>query len=72
MASARLFGNKIPPACKYCENARGKITKDGMTLCAKKGVVPADYACRLYIYDPIKRIPKKLARQDFDPTDFEL
>lgn len=72
MADAKLFGNKITPACKYCENARESAMRDGMALCRLKGVVPPDYSCRRYVYDPIKRMPASLVKPVYDESDFEL
>jgi len=72
MAITKLFGNKIAPACKYCENAKGKVMGDGMILCGRKGVVSSEYNCRAYIYDPLKRIPAKRVKQKFSQEDFTL
>ena len=47
----------ITPSCRYCENAAA--IRDGETmLCRQKGVVSADFVCRKYAFDPIKRTPR--------------
>lgn len=50
---------EIEKFCKYCEYASSLATEDEM-VCKKKGVVSAGYICRKFIYDPLKREPKKL------------
>jgi hypothetical protein len=38
----------------------GNRSKEGnKVLCEKQGLVDADYACKKWVYDPIKRVPKK-------------
>ncbi|MBQ1537937.1 MAG: hypothetical protein IIZ73_06460 [Ruminococcus sp.] len=52
------FGNNISPSCSYC--LYGNRSKEGnKVLCERQGLVDADYSCKKWIYDPIKRIPKK-------------
>ena len=72
MSYFRLFGNRIPPACIYCENTIKGLTRDKMVLCGKKGVVQPFYSCRLYRYDPLKRTPSTPENIQFDKSDFEL
>ena len=52
--------DNIEVFCKYCEKATPLAT-DGKLVCAKKGVVSADFKCRRFIYDPLKRAPKILS-----------
>lgn len=52
--------DNIEVFCKYCEKATPLAT-DGKLVCAKKGVVSADYKCRRFVYDPLKRAPKILS-----------
>ena len=68
----KLFGNKIQPACKYCaENF--KSIGETQVLCQRKGVVLADYSCRRFLYDPLKRIPKVLPELPvFSDEEFTL
>jgi hypothetical protein len=73
MADVALFGNRIPPACKYCENAYGALQRDGNILCVRRGVVAGEYRCGRYRYDPTKRIPKLKPRlTEFKESDFAL
>jgi hypothetical protein len=58
MAKKSFFGNKITPSCSYCKF--GNKSKEGnKVLCEKQGLVDADFACKKWDYDPIKRVPKK-------------
>lgn len=67
----KLFSGRIPPACQYCEKAM-KIMEN-QVLCLKKGVVPLDYSCRKYSYDPTKRIPQRPVQlDDFQAQDFSI
>lgn len=69
---AKLFGKNIEPACEYCQYGQYSQDKQ-MILCIQKGVVAPFYHCRKFIYDPTKRIPKKVRKlPEFDPADFEL
>ena len=68
-----LFRKKIERSCTYCRYAT-KLN-DSQVLCAKKGVVDAESACRRFRYDPCKRIPPKPKAIDFgqyDQEDFKL
>ena len=53
-----LFNDEIEPMCEYCVFSRGDVG-DGNVLCPKKGVVSFDYMCSRYMYDPLKRKPKR-------------
>lgn len=72
MASERLFGANIAPSCKYCEHIMQSFD-GGSMLCDKRGVVDASHKCRRFVYDPLKREPRKPlpleTREDFE---FEL
>ncbi len=72
MFRTKLFGNRIEPACGYCE--RGTVSKDGnMVLCESKGVVAPFYSCRKFVYAPLKRVPKRSRPlPKYDPSEFEL
>lgn len=72
MASERLFGNNIRPLCKYCEHMV-QVLRDDNLLCDKRGVVAKDYKCRQFIYDPLKRVPRRpKPLEKFKDSDFEL
>ena len=58
MAGEKLFGEGIVPCCKHCEFAIQFFDNDKV-LCKKRGVVLAEFKCRSFIYDPVKRIPQK-------------
>ncbi len=66
-----LFRKSIDPRCLYCQRAN-PIERDEM-ICVKKGIVSADFYCRHFVYDPLKRTPptpavldiSKLVEDDF-------
>ena len=72
MSESSLFGNRVAPACKYCEFAVPS-GREGFLICHKKGVVMADFSCRHYRYDPISRTPRPpLELEKFEDEDFAL
>lgn len=48
-----------PKCCEFCRFAGG-INITGEMLCEKKGIVDKDYSCRSFVYDALKRVPRKL------------
>jgi hypothetical protein len=72
MAPKKLFGNQVEPYCRYCSRANDLGAEQ--MLCSKYGVVQADYACRRFQYDPLKRTPPKPAvlRGNFSDDDFYI
>jgi hypothetical protein len=73
MAVQKLFGNRIPPACRLCVYAIRAIVGEDAALCEKKGVVAGGYHCRQYLYDPLKREPDILPLpEEFREEDFSL
>jgi hypothetical protein len=49
----------------------GNRSKEGnKVLCEKQGLVDADFSCKKWIYDPIKRIPKKQLTIHEEEDDF--
>ena len=51
--------------CAFCEYANPLPTADGEDddmICEKRGVVKADYVCRKFRYDLLKRAPKDKPR----------
>lgn len=72
MATERLFGNKIKPACAYC--AEGALQAEGGgVLCSRSGIVPPEHSCKKFKYDPLKRIPPRpLPLGSYDESDFAL
>lgn len=68
----KLFGNTVPPACQYCEH--GQPTADpNLILCVRHGAVSPTHQCRRYVYDPLKRVPRRPpCLPEFSPEDFKL
>lgn len=68
----KFFGNRIEPACEYCAN--GTKSKDGESiLCERQGIVAPYFSCRKFVYDPLKRIPKRMPKlPDYDEEMFKL
>ena len=68
-----LFRRDIEPNCAYCE--RGTRGGDGEIVCARRGTVAADYHCKSFRYDPLKRVPPRpasLKLGKFRESDFSL
>lgn len=68
-----LFRKNFQRSCNYC--SFGTELTDGTVLCAKKGIVDPDKACRKFRYDPTRRIPGNQKAPDFskyDEDDFSL
>ena len=64
---------EITRVCLFCESAV-PLADGESVLCEKKGVVTADYVCRGFRYDPLKRVPKppvKIAGLEI-PEDGEI
>ncbi len=72
MARYRFFNNNIEPSCSYC--TQGQASADDQNiLCTKKGVVQPDFFCKKFVYDPLKRIPKRLNKlPSFSLEDFSI
>ncbi|MDY4588838.1 MAG: hypothetical protein SPD47_10340 [Oscillospiraceae bacterium] len=71
MAKKKLFGNNIKPSCKYCE--LGTAGEGDKITCSKMGEVKAYDSCKKFVYNPLKRIPKKelqLANSAVNDIDF--
>lgn len=47
--------------CGYCEYGTPVPSSDGemLVICPRKGLVSADYVCKAFRYDPLKREPKR-------------
>lgn len=66
-----LFRKNIDPRCAYCQ--KGQQINELEVICVKRGVVPVEYHCRAFRYDPLKRVPPrpavldtgKLKKEDF-------
>ena len=68
-----LFRRKIERACAYCVRAV-KIDEETM-VCAKRGLVFPEGACRRFRYDPLKRVPEPAVMDlpvDREDADYSL
>lgn len=67
-----LFRKNIEPRCAYCSRS-GPLNEEYVT-CRRRGVVRCEDHCRLFRYDPLRRIPPKPAvlRGHFTDADFSL
>ena len=68
-----LFRKKIQKSCAYCAHST-QLDEESM-LCLKRGIVPANNACRKFKYDPCRRVPLKMKTPDFSKfkdEDFSL
>ncbi len=68
-----LFEKNIDPRCAYC--ARGRALSETEVACPKRGVMSAASSCRLFQYDPLKRVPPRPAKFNaagFKDEDFRL
>ncbi len=72
MAKKLLNKKEISPSCSYCTH--GKLSPNGETvLCKKKGVMEKEDCCKKFVYDVLKRQPRRpLPLQKYDKGDFEL
>ncbi len=68
----KLYGNHITPACETCANARRSF--DGkVMLCPRHGAMPLYEHCRKYVYDPLKRVPRRLPQKaEHSEEEFSL
>ena len=67
-----LCGSTIAPACEYCERCR-PATDPRMLLCPQKGLVAPYYSCSKFLYDPLRRVPRRQPKlPTFSPEDFSL
>ena len=49
----------IAKKCAFCEYASPTLDTERM-ICRKKGIVSAEFSCRAFSYDLMKRAPKRL------------
>jgi hypothetical protein len=72
MPDEKLFGANIQPACKYCERAV-QFAQDLKLFCEKCGAVDETGKCRHFVYDPLKRVPRRpRPLQRIKETEFVL
>lgn len=68
-----LLRKHIEKQCAYCAHA-GKVDAY-QVICTKRGIVPADGACRRFRYDPLKRVPESrraINLERFQDADYSL
>ena len=70
--SKKILGKDIEPKCEIC--ALAITAADGSCiLCKKKGVCDFDDVCKKFVYDPLKRTPRRPAELvAFTDLDFHL
>lgn len=69
----KLFsGKNYEKRCEYC--LKGRLPQDrSVVLCKRFGVVPLDFSCRKFEYDPLKRVPNRIKfNASFDENEFKL
>lgn len=69
----KLFSGKdYDKRCEYC--LKGRLPQDrSVVLCKRYGVVPLDFSCRKFKYDPLKRIPNRIKfNASYDENEFKL
>lgn len=66
-----LFRKDIEPRCAYC--TKGSTINEREVVCSRRGIVAAEFHCRGFRYDPLRREPprpvmlpvSKLTEDDF-------
>ena len=58
----------IIKACASCEYASLLHLTD-QVLCSRRGIVDADFSCRRFSYDPLKRNPKPFPQPELEFVD---
>ncbi len=53
---------EIERFCRFCGHS-SELSDGDTVLCGKKGIVSADFVCRKFTYDPLKREPKRLVKE---------
>lgn len=62
MSAKKKKSEDIERFCAFCELGTPVPAPDGAdfdVICPKKGVVRADFVCRRFRYDPLKRNPRE-------------
>ena len=72
MTSTKNIDAVIEKRCCYCESA-SPIRETTGYICNKKGVVPYNFSCKKFVFDPLKLSPRLPAKAlQFSPEDFDL
>ncbi|MBE6599249.1 MAG: hypothetical protein E7638_07395 [Ruminococcaceae bacterium] len=53
---------EIERFCRFCQHS-APLAGEDTVLCQKKGIVSSEYVCGKFTYDPLKREPKRLAKE---------
>lgn len=62
---------EIEKMCCYCERSVPSYEAEKV-ICSKYGVVSASGSCGKFLYDPLKRIPRKPPKTDgFEPIGID-
>lgn len=70
--SEKNVDSLIEKRCCYCENA-SPIRETTGYICNKKGIVPFNFSCKKFVFDPLKLSPLLPAKAlQFSPEDFQL
>jgi len=70
--NVKNLDNVIEKRCCYCESA-SPIRETTGYICNKKGVVPYNFLCKKFVFDPLKLSPRLPAKTlQFSPEDFDL
>jgi len=69
--NAREKSRELDKMCRFCEYS-AVLCEEDRVLCEKKGIVSAEYVCRAFRYDPLKRVPGRIPeaeKLDFVPLE---
>ena len=67
-----MFSAEITQSCALCEHAN-HLQDVKFVLCSKKGVGSAEFCCKKFSYDPLKRQPKRIrVLAEYSPDDFSI
>lgn len=63
---------KIERCCECCD--KGTVGEDGESIfCPKMGVMEKHSNCKRFVYNPLKRVPKKMpSLPEYSKKDFEI
>ena len=63
-----IFSKEVEKICAYCEHGCPIYGTDDV-ICAKKGLVRANFRCKKFLYTPLRRVPPKPTAPDFQALD---
>ena len=63
---------ELSPSCSYCKYGKRSPDKENV-LCDRSGIRMPDSFCGKFIYDPLKRQPKRrLVLPVYSPEEFKI